>query len=476
METMTALRERAEENVPVGDLLEALLHETGYIDALKAERTIEAQGREENLEELVEVAREFDATAEPEQDTLDVFLQSTALVADADTRSDDDGLVTLMTLHNAKGLEYPIVFLAGMEEGVFPHSRALDEGGLEEERRLAYVGITRAMRQLYLTSARRRAVFGATQYGMRSRFLDEIPYELTDRPSGPSLRAGFGAAVQRPGQWASAASSAREAAPPSVDFRLGDDVMHAAFGAVSSPGSKPAGSSSYALPATAVSASSWPSTRRSRSSERVGPHGSADHRWQGDRRRSPPAVAHDVEEFAEQFGERPGLATILVGDDPGSAVYVAGKQKASAEVGMEPSNYPLPADTSREDLVALIERLNDDSSVDGILLQLPLPGHLDGVELTGMIDADKDVDGLTPVSAGRLTLGIEGLRPCTPQGVMALLGRPARSSRAPRSSSSAGRTSSASRWCSFCSKPTRPSRPATRARRTCRPSAAAPTC
>jgi DNA helicase-2/ATP-dependent DNA helicase PcrA len=231
MQTMTALRERAEENVPVGDLLEALLHETGYIDALKAERTIEAQGREENLEELVEVAREFDATAEPEQDTLDVFLQSTALVADADTRSDDDGLVTLMTLHNAKGLEYPIVFLAGLEEGVFPHSRALDEGSLEEERRLAYVGITRAMRQLYLTSARRRAVFGATQYGMRSRFLDEIPYELTDRPSGPSLRAGFGAAVQRPGQWASAASSAREAAPPGVDFRLGDDVMHAAFGA-----------------------------------------------------------------------------------------------------------------------------------------------------------------------------------------------------------------------------------------------------
>jgi len=85
------------------------------------------------------------------------------------------------------------------------------------------------------------------------------------------------------------------------------------------------------------------------------------------------------------------------------------------------TNFPLPADTSREELVALIERLNADASVDGILLQLPLPGHLDGVELTGMIDADKDVDGLTPVSAGRLALGIEGLRPCTPQGVMTLL-------------------------------------------------------
>ena len=238
METMTELRDRAEEGVPVGDLLEALLHETGYLDALKAERTIEAQGREENLAELVEVAREFDATAEPEQATLDVFLQQIALVADADTRKDDDGLVTLMTLHNAKGLEYPIVFMAGMEEGVFPHARALDEGGLEEERRLGYVGITRAMRSLYLTSARRRAVFGATQYGMRSRFLDEIPPELTDRPSERARRPGLGGGpAQRPASWASA--SVREA--PSVQFRLGDDVMHAAFGAGVVTGIEPGG-------------------------------------------------------------------------------------------------------------------------------------------------------------------------------------------------------------------------------------------
>ena len=136
--------------------------QTGYLEALEAERTIEAQGRIENLEQLVEVGREFDAAARPaEDDTLDVFLQEIALVADADSRSDDEGLVTLMTLHNAKGLEYPIVFIAGCEDGVFPHSRALDEGGLEEERRLFYVGVTRAMRELYLTYARRRAVFGA---------------------------------------------------------------------------------------------------------------------------------------------------------------------------------------------------------------------------------------------------------------------------------------------------------------------------
>ena len=98
------------------------------------------------------------------------------------TAQDDDGLVTLMTMHNAKGLEYPIVFMIGMEDGVFPHSRALDEGGLEEERRLAYVGITRAMRDLTLTYARRRNAFGANSFGVRSRFIDEIPRELTDQP------------------------------------------------------------------------------------------------------------------------------------------------------------------------------------------------------------------------------------------------------------------------------------------------------
>jgi len=234
MDTMQALRERAALNVPIGDLLESLLHETGYIDALKAERTIEAQGREENLAELVEVAREFDASAEPEQDTLDVFLQGVALVADADTRQDDEGLVTLMTTHNAKGLEYPIVFIAGMEEGVFPHSRALDEGGLEEERRLAYVAITRAMHRLYMTSARRRAVFGATQYGLRSRFLDEVPHDLTDRADeGRRDRVRAGLAAQRPGSWASssATTSTARGSDPAPTFKLGEDVSHAAFGA-----------------------------------------------------------------------------------------------------------------------------------------------------------------------------------------------------------------------------------------------------
>jgi methylenetetrahydrofolate dehydrogenase (NADP+)/methenyltetrahydrofolate cyclohydrolase len=133
-------------------------------------------------------------------------------------------------------------------------------------------------------------------------------------------------------------------------------------------------------------------------------------------------VAKDVEAFAQEFdGAVPGLATILIGEDPASAVYVNGKQKACREVGMQGFNFPLPADTSREEVVELIERLNADPDVSGILCQLPVPDHLDGVELTGLISAEKDVDGLTPVSAGLLALGRPGLRPCTPSGVMTLL-------------------------------------------------------
>ena len=133
-------------------------------------------------------------------------------------------------------------------------------------------------------------------------------------------------------------------------------------------------------------------------------------------------VARDVEAFAAEFdGAVPGLATILVGDDPASAVYVNAKQKACAEVGIEGFNFPLPASSSREEVEEVILRLNGRAEVSGILLQLPLPDHLDGVELTGMIDAYKDVDGLTAVSAGLLALGRPGLRPCTPSGVMHLL-------------------------------------------------------
>ena len=132
-------------------------------------------------------------------------------------------------------------------------------------------------------------------------------------------------------------------------------------------------------------------------------------------------VARDVEAFVAETGHRPGLATVLIGDDPASAIYVGGKQKASREVGVNPFDERHPANTSREDVVAIIERLNADPEVSGIIVQLPLPGHLDGTEMTGLVRADKDVDGLTAASAGLLALGRPGLRPCTPAGVMVLL-------------------------------------------------------
>jgi methylenetetrahydrofolate dehydrogenase (NADP+)/methenyltetrahydrofolate cyclohydrolase len=132
-------------------------------------------------------------------------------------------------------------------------------------------------------------------------------------------------------------------------------------------------------------------------------------------------VARDVEQFAAQTGVRPGLATVLVGDDPASGVYVGGKQKASHEVGIAAFDHRLAADAAEAEVVELLQRLNEDDAVSGILLQLPVPRHLDGTALTGLIDSRKDVDGLTPVSAGLLSLGRAGLRPCTPLGVMELL-------------------------------------------------------
>jgi DNA helicase-2/ATP-dependent DNA helicase PcrA len=224
MATMHVLRERAESGAPISQLLRETLGETGYLEALQAERTIEAQGRIENLEELINVGVEYDAAVEnappvtgedaTEAPGLPQFLQQLALVADADEREDDTGLVTLMTLHNAKGLEYPIVFIIGCEEGVFPHSRALDEGGLD---------------------ARTRTVFGARSFGAPSRFIGEIPAALTDREAQQTR--GVGGIRARATSWTSGASSGggsggaswdRSEAP--VAYRMGEDVFHPSFG------------------------------------------------------------------------------------------------------------------------------------------------------------------------------------------------------------------------------------------------------
>jgi DNA helicase-2/ATP-dependent DNA helicase PcrA len=222
MSVMERLRERVEGGAGVGDLLHETLEETGYTEALQAERTVESQVRLENLEELVGVGREYDATAE--EPSVEEFLQQIALFSEQDNLRDEQGLVTLMTLHNAKGLEFDTVFIIGMEEQVFPHSRAVEAGDLEEERRLAYVGITRARRELYLSSARTRALFGNRDWNLRSRFIDEIPIEYTDvDESTPTGR-------EAASTWGGGAAGAPEPSGPGAVFALGDDVVHANFG------------------------------------------------------------------------------------------------------------------------------------------------------------------------------------------------------------------------------------------------------
>ena len=132
-------------------------------------------------------------------------------------------------------------------------------------------------------------------------------------------------------------------------------------------------------------------------------------------------LASDVAAFAARHGRPPGLATVLVGGDPASTVYVGMKHRESEAVGVRSFDHRLPEDASESAVIELIEQLNADPDVSGVLVQLPLPDHLDGVKLTGLVDVGKDVDGLTPLSAGLLALGRPGLRPCTPSGVMLLL-------------------------------------------------------
>ncbi|MET0127723.1 MAG: UvrD-helicase domain-containing protein [Solirubrobacterales bacterium] len=243
-ETMQHLRQRAERGGPVAELLEATLHETGYIEALEAERTVEAEGRVENLEELVGVAGEFDANRELEGESeispLEEFLAQISLVTEQDNIRDAESLATLMSLHNAKGLEYDNVFIIGCEEGVFPHSRSLEEGNVEEERRLAYVGVTRARRRLVLTWARRRSLHGGAAWNLPSRFLKELPESLVDgyvatTSTGWSLgggdarrrATGFG---ERRADEGVTMPERKRAAPPPVPYAVGDDVTHPSFG------------------------------------------------------------------------------------------------------------------------------------------------------------------------------------------------------------------------------------------------------
>ena len=202
----------------VSELVERVLERTGYTDSLEAERTIEAQGRLENLQELVGVAQEYQAASD--EPSLSSFLQEISLFADQDAIRGEQSLVTLMTLHNAKGLEFRAVFMIGMEEGIFPHSRSIEEAMLEEERRLAYVGMTRAKERLTLTHASSRSLWGSRSYNLPSRFVDELPEQGVERER------------LRPASWSNYGMQQQKVAPRTdvPDLSTGDNVRHGTLG------------------------------------------------------------------------------------------------------------------------------------------------------------------------------------------------------------------------------------------------------
>jgi ATP-dependent DNA helicase UvrD/PcrA len=219
LQTLLQSLQAQSQELSVAELVQRVLEQSGYLESLEAERTIEARGRIENLQELVGVAQEYAEQAE--EPTLSEFLQQISLFSDQDTIREEQSLVTLMTLHNAKGLEFGAVFMIGMEEGIFPHARSVEEQGIEEERRLAYVGMTRAKEHLTLTHASSRSLWGSRAYNLPSRFLDELPQDEVARER------------LRPGSWSSYGAPPASAIQPRGDvpaLSTGDSVRHGTLG------------------------------------------------------------------------------------------------------------------------------------------------------------------------------------------------------------------------------------------------------
>ena len=238
---------RVKDTLPVKDLMEQVLEKSGYLEALRLEGSDQSKSRLDNLNEFLRIADEFAKDpGEENNKTLEDFLNHVALVADIDDAKLTQDSVTLMTLHSAKGLEFPVVFLAGMEDGLFPGFRAMEKDeDMEEERRLCYVAVTRAKEQLYLTCAERRLLYGRTQYSHPSRFIDEMPEELLESNITESRRFSNATApdptLSRPqvarARYVSAANTAPSASlasaaksKPLPNLAAGDRVFHKAFG------------------------------------------------------------------------------------------------------------------------------------------------------------------------------------------------------------------------------------------------------
>lgn len=217
------------DNLPVTEIINRVITESGYLKALELENTVEAKTRIENIQELLSVAIEFEKDVE--NGTLAEFLEGVALVSDIDSYDEEQDAVVMMTLHGAKGLEFSVVFLTGMEESVFPSQRAMfDYEEIEEERRLCYVGITRAKRKLYMTNAIQRTIFGHTMHNNASRFLNEIPDELLEKEGTERKSISVGTS----GGFATAQSSIfnkpSQASSNCPDLKVGDRVKHFKFG------------------------------------------------------------------------------------------------------------------------------------------------------------------------------------------------------------------------------------------------------
>jgi DNA helicase-2/ATP-dependent DNA helicase PcrA len=220
------------ETMNISELIEQILEQSGILKELQDENTVESEGRIENIKELISKAMEFEKQSE--ENGLDEFLHNVSLVSDIDNLEDNNNKVVLMTLHSAKGLEFPFVFMVGLEEGVFPGYRAMtDESEVEEERRLCYVGITRAREKLFMTNATCRTLFGNTAYNKVSRFLAEIPRNLIETNSQSKFspkNAPLITKLSEQNAYVQAFTHSQKPLISEMNFIKGDTVVHKKFG------------------------------------------------------------------------------------------------------------------------------------------------------------------------------------------------------------------------------------------------------